>query len=222
MHEITGAAPAPRIPGYRTAPSTSTSVLVVDPVGEVFDRVRELGLPVALLRVVEPQRIAKGVRTALAVYASYRAVDWPAVVRLDECGPTVLITTTYRREEALEALHRDLVGYLDATLPKDALARAFRSLLLRTEHAFPREVVGSWLWQQRLARQTSGPGALTPRQHEIVMLIARGATDKEIAAALGIATTTAQKHVTNILQRLHVPNRAAAVAAIAHERPTWA
>jgi DNA-binding NarL/FixJ family response regulator len=215
--------PSLRAQGYRAAPVAPASVLVLDPVGEVFDRVRELRLPAALSRVVDVQRIAKGVRSTLAVYASYGALDWEAVGKLDACGPTVLITTTYQRDDALEALRRDLVGYLDATLPKDALDRALRSLLSRTEHAFPREVVGSWVWQQRLGRggQTAA-GALTPRQHEIVALIARGATDKEIAATLGIATATAQKHVTNILQRLQVPNRAAAVAATAGHRPVWA
>ena len=209
--------------GYRGAYASPAGILVLDPVGEVFDRVRELALPTPIWRVVDVQRIAKGVRTALAVYASYGPAEWNAVAKLDCCAPTVLITTTYRRDEALEALRRDLVGYLDATLPKDALERAMRSLLLRKEHAFPREVLGSYLWQQRLGRETAPAGsALTPRQHEIVTLIARGATDKEIAAALGIATATAQKHVTNILQRLQVPNRAAAVAATTTQRPAWA
>ncbi len=209
--------------GYRGVHAAPDGVLVLDPVGEVFDRVRELALPAPLWRVVDAHRIAKDLRAALAVYASYGAVDWPVVGRLDACGPTVLITTTYRRDDALEALRRDLVGCLDATLPREALARAMRGLLLRKEHAFPREVLGSFVWQQRLDRETGPNGsALTPRQNEIVALIARGATDKEIAGALGIATATAQKHVTNILERLQVPNRAAAVAVTAATRPAWA
>lgn len=56
--------------------------------------------------------------------------------------------------------------------------------------------------------------ALTPRQREVVMLIAQGAADKEIARTLGITTATAQKHVTNLLKRLNVPNRAAAAAVL--------
>ena len=208
---------------YRGARMAPAEVLVLDPVGEVFDRVRELGLPAPLWRVVDPRRIAKALRSALAVYASYGDVDWTVAATLDTCGPTVLVTTAFRRDEALEALRRDLVGYLDAALPRDALERALRNLLLRKEHAFPRDVIGSWVWQQRLGREESPSGtALTPRQYEIVALIARGATDKEIGAALGIATATAQKHVTNILQRLHVPNRAAAVAATTGLRPAWA
>ena len=51
------------------------------------------------------------------------------------------------------------------------------------------------------------------------MLIARGAADKEIARSLGITTATAQKHVTNLLRRLNVPNRAAAVATMSAAYP---
>jgi DNA-binding NarL/FixJ family response regulator len=78
------------------------------------------------------------------------------------------------------------------------------------------------MWRRLERDAARSVTALTPRQHEIVSLIARGATDKEIGAALGIATATAQKHVTNILQRLQVPNRAAAVAATAGLRTAWA
>jgi DNA-binding NarL/FixJ family response regulator len=53
---------------------------------------------------------------------------------------------------------------------------------------------------------------LTPRQSQIVELIATGATDKEIAAQIGVRTATAQKHVARLLKRLGVRNRAAAVA----------
>jgi DNA-binding NarL/FixJ family response regulator len=49
-------------------------------------------------------------------------------------------------------------------------------------------------------------------------LIAKGAADKEIANALGITTATAQKHVTNLLKRLNVSNRAAAAALISASR----
>lgn len=58
---------------------------------------------------------------------------------------------------------------------------------------------------------TSEMRRLTRRQRQIIGMIARGMPDKEIAATLGIARTTAEKHVSNVLSRLQVPNRAAAV-----------
>jgi DNA-binding NarL/FixJ family response regulator len=53
---------------------------------------------------------------------------------------------------------------------------------------------------------------LTERELEVLALMAEGKTDKEIALALGIAESTAKNHVSNILGKLNVPNRAGAVA----------
>jgi DNA-binding NarL/FixJ family response regulator len=54
---------------------------------------------------------------------------------------------------------------------------------------------------------------LTAREREVLDLVAEGKMDKEIAAALSIAESTAKNHVSNILGKLNVPNRAGAVAA---------
>jgi DNA-binding CsgD family transcriptional regulator/tetratricopeptide (TPR) repeat protein len=56
---------------------------------------------------------------------------------------------------------------------------------------------------------------LTPREAEVLMLLARGHTNREIAAALVISTKTASVHVSHILRKLNVPHRHDA-AAIAH------
>jgi two-component system response regulator DevR len=52
---------------------------------------------------------------------------------------------------------------------------------------------------------------LTSRQREVIALVARGATDKDVALALDISLATAQKHVANVLKKLGATNRAAAV-----------
>jgi DNA-binding CsgD family transcriptional regulator len=56
---------------------------------------------------------------------------------------------------------------------------------------------------------------LTPREAEVLTLVARGLTNREIAAALVISVKTASVHVSHILQKLDAPNRLEA-AAIAH------
>ncbi len=53
---------------------------------------------------------------------------------------------------------------------------------------------------------------LTGREREVLALMAEGKKDRQIAVALGIAESTAKNHVGNILGKLGVPNRAAAVA----------
>jgi len=56
------------------------------------------------------------------------------------------------------------------------------------------------------------PTSLTPRQQQIVDLIAQGATDREIAARLRISESTAHKHVQNALRRSKTKTRSQLVA----------
>ena len=67
------------------------------------------------------------------------------------------------------------------------------------------------------AETNASPDPLTPREREIVALIARGRTNRQIADALVIARPTADRHVANILKKLDLSNRAQ-VAAWATER----
>lgn len=195
------------------AQSRQPTVLVLDADGTVFAQIRELGLGASLWRITDARRIAALGGMDVAIYAVNGHVDWNAAQALGERCWTVLLAQTPRRDEAEEALRHGLAGYLDAALPADVLRRALNGVL-RGELAYSRDTVGSWLRSERAPAGAGRIEALTPRQRQIVRLIAQGASDKEIGRALGIATTTAQKHVTNILERLGVPNRAAAVAAV--------
>lgn len=65
------------------------------------------------------------------------------------------------------------------------------------------------------------PAGLTPREVDVLVQLARGATNKEIASALGIAVRTANHHVENIYGKLGVTTRAAAaVFAVRHDLVT--
>jgi DNA-binding NarL/FixJ family response regulator len=57
---------------------------------------------------------------------------------------------------------------------------------------------------------------LTPRELEVLALLADGLTNREIGAELFISNKTASVHVSRILTKLSVPNRAAAAAAAHH------
>lgn len=63
-----------------------------------------------------------------------------------------------------------------------------------------------------------GDPALTGRQLGVLRLIADGLSDREIAARLGVSVHTVHRHVANILTRLDVPTRAAAVAEAVDRR----
>jgi DNA-binding NarL/FixJ family response regulator len=195
--------------------SARASVVVLDTLGSAFGTFRELGLSISLWRVLDAKRLPALSTVDLAVLAVYDRIDWSAADALVERAPTLAISTNYSRDDAMASLGHGLIGYLDASLGLDALRRAV-SGVLKGEPAYARDITGMWLRARRATTVHAERSLdLTPRQRQIVALIARGGTDKEIASALGIATATAQKHVTNILERLNVPNRAAAVAVIA-------
>jgi DNA-binding NarL/FixJ family response regulator len=126
--------------------------------------------------------------------------------------PTLILSERPTAAAALAAIEQGADGYL----PTDLSARALRSALLAVmsgEAAFSRQTLGAWLQSVRAQARVRPRVDLTPRQTQIVELIATGATDKEIAAQIGVRTATAQKHVARLLRRLGVRNRAAAVAA---------
>ena len=66
-----------------------------------------------------------------------------------------------------------------------------------------------------LPRSTDPPFELTPREVEVLRLIAAGLTDREIAERLFITRRTASKHVEAILAKLGVPARAGAASQAA-------
>jgi DNA-binding CsgD family transcriptional regulator len=62
------------------------------------------------------------------------------------------------------------------------------------------------------ARAAESAAALTPRERQVIALVAAGKTNRELARELGISDRTADRHVSNILTKLDLPNRAAATA----------
>ena len=64
---------------------------------------------------------------------------------------------------------------------------------------------------RELVSESSG-GALTPREIEVLRLVASGKTNKRIADALDISEKTVARHLSNIFVKLDLPSRAAATA----------
>ncbi len=71
---------------------------------------------------------------------------------------------------------------------------------------------------ERAAQPDGGPrpGGLSPREFEVLGLIADGHTNREIAAALIVSEHTVARHVQNIFTKLDVSSRTAAVAFAHH------
>jgi len=132
----------------------------------------------------------------IAATAALRAVDPTA---------RVLIFSTFARDDEVQAaLDAGALGYLQKSASRDELLTGLRSV-----------AAGNRFLQSELARRLAalrlGP-AITPREREILTLIASGRANKEIAAALDVSEDTVKRHVSHILEKLDVNDRAQATA----------
>lgn len=108
-------------------------------------------------------------------------------------------------------------GFIAREVDPAALTRTV-SAVAHGEVAFPRATLAALLQMLSFLPlpHSEAPTGLTPRQHQIVDLIAQGATDREIAARLRISESTAHKHVQNALRRSKTKTRSQLVA-VAHQ-----
>jgi two-component system NarL family response regulator len=117
----------------------------------------------------------------------------------------VLIFSTFARdEEVYRALRGGAKGYLLKTAPRAEVLSAIRTVA-RGENYLPAPLA------QRLAERLRQP-ELSPREREILQFIGRGRSNKQIGAALSITEDTVKRHVSNLMQKLRVDDRAQAVA----------
>lgn len=117
----------------------------------------------------------------------------------------ILIFSTFAKDDQINAaLEAGALGYLQKSSTREELLEAIRTVA-EGEISIPAEIA------ERLEKLRTGP-AITTREREIVALVSQGKANKEIAAALGIAEDTVKRHVSAILQKFGVNDRAGATA----------
>ena len=128
-----------------------------------------------------------------------------AALRAEDPGARVLVFSTFARDDEIQAaLDAGALGYLQKSASRDELLTALRSVGQGRRYV-PAELA------RRLNVLRLGP-AITPREREILALIASGRANKEIAAALAVSEDTVKRHVSHILEKLDVNDRAQATA----------
>jgi DNA-binding NarL/FixJ family response regulator len=126
-------------------------------------------------------------------------------------APVVVFTASEEPETVLRALRAGAVGYLTKDMPAGRLGSVLRGVM-RGEAALSRRFTN--LLVQEVQRRAPAPAAegLTPREREVLDLLAEGCQTREIACQLAVSGETVRSHVRAILRKLDVRTRAAAVA----------
>ena len=116
----------------------------------------------------------------------------------------ILVFSSFARtEDVYRAVRCGALGYLLKSSPREELLAAIRSVAAG-KRWLPEEMAS--LLAERLARPEP-----TPREREILGLIAKGRSNKEVANELSLSEDTVKRHVSNVLQKLGVQDRTQAV-----------
>ncbi|MCW1925325.1 response regulator transcription factor [Luteolibacter arcticus] len=132
----------------------------------------------------------------------------------------ILVLTMYEESDLIfDALKAGASGYLLKRAAGDELCDAIRQIRSGGAPMSPsiaRKVVDSFRLPEPLEREES---RLSPREQEILTLLANGALYKEIASTLGISLDTVRTHLRRIYEKLHVHTRTEAVVKyLGHRR----
>ena len=194
--------------GLRTFLDLQEDVEVVGEAGdghEALDAARATRPDVVLMDVVMPE--LDGVEATRRIVA-----ELP--------GTRVLALTSFLDEDrVLPAVRAGATGYLLKDVQPAELVRAIRTVHEGGALLHP-AVTARVMAALTDADAPAAPEALTPREHEVLRLIARGLPNKLIARELGIAEKTVKAHVGSVLRKLGVHDRTQ--AALLAVRSGWA
>ena len=130
-----------------------------------------------------------------------------ALIRAMNGVPVVVVSAAETAEEMGQAMDCGAHGYIPKTLDSSVVVAAVRQVI-SGEIYLPPTLMD---WAPGGAKTESGGLHLTPRQRDVLNLMAGGKSNKEIARILGLAEGTIKLHVTGLLKVLDANNRTQAV-----------
>ena len=139
---------------------------------------------------------------------SINGIDLLNILKTNEYQPKAIILSSYEYEEEIyQAIKAGARGYLSKNAPREEIVAAIETVVAGGTF-FPERFI-NWI-EEREARSS-----LSAREIEILEMVAKGLTNKEIAGALQISFYTVRNHVNHISAKLQVADRTeAATVAI--------
>lgn len=137
--------------------------------------------------------------------------DAMQIIRSRVSGTRFLLVTAYEHDEHLaQALRMKVNGFITKNAAMTDLAKAVRSIMAGRVH-YSREVMDRLVIDGDEVRLESPPqsrlNTLSPRERELLRVLARGASLKEAASTLGISYKTADKQKASLMAKLDIHNR---------------
>jgi two-component system, NarL family, response regulator len=149
----------------------------------------------ALLETITPDVILMDLRMS-----GMSGLDAIRAINLRPDPPRILVLTSFDAEEDIyQSVGAGAQGYILKDTPQDRLLEAIH-LIYAKKRYFPADIAARLI--ERMARSN-----LTPRERQVLQLVAKGLTNKEIGRALGISDNTARNHVNSIIEKLEVSDR---------------
>jgi DNA-binding NarL/FixJ family response regulator len=131
---------------------------------------------------------------------------------LEQTGaPKVVILTTFDPDEyVFEALRAGASGFLLKTSPAEQLIAAVRSAAAGDSMLAPsitRRLISEFAMRPDPARTSTVEAELTPRELDVLRLVARGLSNAEVGGELHLSAATIKSHVASILQKFRLRDR---------------
>ena len=105
-----------------------------------------------------------------------------------------------------EAFHAGASGYLLKRCPPEELHHALRTVINGESYITP--LIPQEDWNERLLQRSPAPSSLSDRQREVLQLLTRGYSAKQIAATLQISAKTVEFHKAGIFRKLGIRSAA--------------
>ena len=124
------------------------------------------------------------------------------IVRVSPRTRAILLTMHSEDPYVMEALRAGIKGYVLKTQAATDLVQAIQEVSRGRVYLSPG--VSQAVVDAYLARTELPPDPLSPREREVLQLVAEGKTTKQIASVLGLSVKTAESHRTRIMEKLDI------------------